>query len=854
MGREELLQVQFGLPRLPQEIGRVPAEDGEESLENVLIAGLGGPSRSKHLVLCSIGRNALVLEPERSKEMSIQEPTSIVDIEEGLATDEPHSQAPITWVGVDARLQASEFGWKAANLCLSRVLCTRTPQGFAISKYLVRRIAKHEASPAELDNLRDYWERLIRKAPEGPAIVRSSSCIEGAGSNSFAGLFKTTRGIGAFEKLIAAIRRCYSSGHSRRVMAYASFRGLSIPDEHMGVLVQHQVRPISYSALIQVSKSGYLFEAYEGELSSRIQGRGLPEYVVRFYDGHTEILRANERLSDNFFEDLRQIAQEVQKLTADSDSPADAVLETATDGKSLYVFQLNLVGMQHTLNPRRPSLNFDVSATALKVDEPHLGVKGAAMQYFHRAGLFDLPICIVPPAGDLNKVAQEIYKLPRANGYTARFSCGTDIGLPRCFKPDLESVVKWVLSSRQSNWATIVHPHINVRSSFEILLTEDSILLEHVPGMWESDNSLDPDVLIIDGAHARAWRCTQDRPARFAYPEGWQEETIKAIPTANIKQWAERLSSVIGILRHDFEAALPLNFHFVEDSNSRWYFLNVRRGFALDMPAVAQLPPHVVREAGDLDKWDQRSPILLQFTSPRGAEARVLSIAERLPRRHGFPILIDFGLLSHPAMILRELGFALVPTYLHLGKRLLSPSYQKYQWKVDLGDDPLARIRKEPTLYRDHHIRVVPDRDPIVPDHFLVVGEASDKSFADSAAHASLGALFSGKAHPLFSPGQWIFAERGRARFCTSGFTSVHAHGHLLPATRFDRQAIVDLAKHLGSTSYDCLEEAFREARRSAREYVLIVSPSGTAYLSLLSENQLMDKRLIRSFFKERVQ
>jgi diadenosine tetraphosphate (Ap4A) HIT family hydrolase len=627
-----------------------------------------------------------------------------------------------------------------------------------------------------------------------------------------------------------------------------------MPDEHMGVLVQQQIQPIRHSALIQVAKDGYLFEAYDGELSERIQGRGLPEHVIRFHNGHTEVFRVDEHLSEHFLDDLRQIAQALQRFILNYTNPVEAVLETATDDEGLYVLQLNLVGVTHALSLRQPSLHFDVRATVLEASEPSLGAKGAAMQYFHDVGLFDLPICVFPPGTDISTLAREVSRtLPSGSGYTVRFSRSAEIGLPRGFKPDLGALINWVTASRKGEWATIVHPHIDVRRSFEILLTDDAVLLEHIPGMWESDNTLDPDVLILDNAQGRAWRCTQTRPARFAYPDGWREETASPISVVRIKQWSERLASILDVLRRDFKAALPLNFHFVEDNDRRWYFLNVRRGFALDMPAVAQRPPHVVREAADLDHWDRQAPILLQFTSTRGAETRVLSIAERLPHRHGFPLLIDFGLLSHPAMILRELGFSLVPTYLHFGKRLLSPSYDRHQWSIDRGDDPLSRIRREPTIYADTHLRVVFDRAPVVENHFLVVGEASAESFADSSASEGLEILLSGKLSRLFLPGKWIFVERGRARFCTSGFTNIHAHGHLFPADSFDERSVTDLAARLDAVSYRSLKEALRDARRAAGEYVLLVSPTGEAYLSVVPDGRFLDKQLIRKFFMARV-
>jgi hypothetical protein len=254
-----------------------------------------------------------------------------------------------------------------------------------------------------------------------------------------------------------------------------------------------------------------------------------------------------------------------------------------------------------------------------------------------------------------------------------------------------------------------------------------------------------------------------------------------------------------------------------------------------------------------LDGWDHESPILLQFNSARGAERNVLSIAERLPRQRGFPLLIAFGLLSHPAILLRELGFALVPTYLDISRQPLPSRYQSHEWPFDLGDDPVSRIRGEPVVYVDAHLRVVPDREPIVPGHFLVVGEASVHSFADGAASAALDRLLRGESHPAFSQDEWIFIERGRARFCTSGFTNSHAHGHLLPASSFDGNSIADLANQLGARRFDCLETALLDARCTVGEYVLVVDPAGNASLALVPEDGSLGKRFIRRFFEARV-
>jgi hypothetical protein len=250
----------------------------------------------------------------------------------------------------------------------------------------------------------------------------------------------------------------------------------------------------------------------------------------------------------------------------------------------------------------------------------------------------------------------------------------------------------------------------------------------------------------------------------------------------------------------------------------------------------------------DLQLWDRHSPILLRFTTQRGTENRVVEIAEKLLHHRDMPILIDFGLLSHPALILRELGFTVVPTYLHSGNRLLSPSYQTYEWAFDRDNEPISRIRRELPLYLDRWVRVVPDRDPIAPGHLLVVGEEDVKSFADNGAKESVGLLLQDGA-PTLPRGPWLFIERGRARFCTSGFTAIHAHGHLLPAVKFDSRALELFAASIGAIQYGSIEEAFQAARRIGGEYMLATISGGPAFVRAVPTSTPVEKRQIRTFF-----
>jgi diadenosine tetraphosphate (Ap4A) HIT family hydrolase len=771
--------------------------------------------------------------------------------DEASNVEEPGgSSAPertIAWLGHEGGIEPEWFGWKAANLCRWATVLVRAPQAFVISRTLLSRVATGTATESERAVLHEAWTTLLAAIGDASVIIRSSSFLEHAGINSFAGLFVTVPDVTSFEGLLDAIKQCHTSAHTPNAQRYASLRATPIPDEHMAAIVQRKIQ-IRYAALVQVTESGYLIEAYDGDLSQRIRGSSLPQDVISFRNGQTTILRASNLLPRTFFHELREICKDLRHALAKTSLITECLLEVGSDGNQLYVLQLSPIRNHGALSIREPSLPLDVRGTALETETQALGIKGAAMKYFRDSGLFELPLWVFAPGTPIEEIRAQLSASAGAHEYTIRYSHTGDLGLPRSFRPDVAAVIQWILETRTKEWATIVHPHVDARHSFEMLLTGDSVLLEHITGLWESENSLDPDVMMIRDESVRVWVAGGTKNARFAYPEGLTEETIPPTSLFQIRRWIEQIGPIAERLRLDLAAAMPLNIHFIEDTERRWFFLNIRRGFGLENVAIAQGEPHVVESVSDLQLWDRHSPILLRFRTQRGNENRVVEIAEKLLHHQDTPILIDFGLLSHPALILRELGFTVVPTYLHAGNRLLSPSYQTYEWPLDRDHEPISRIRHERPAYEDKWVRVVPDRDPIVPGHLLVVAEEDTKSFADSGAMKSIQLLLQGSCQ-LVATGPWLFVERGRARFCTSGFTAIHAHGHLLPAAQFTDAAADLFAASIGATRYSSIEEAFRAARRVTGEYILAANSTGHAFVCAVPTGATFEKRQIRNFF-----
>jgi hypothetical protein len=88
-----------------------------------------------------------------------------------------------------------------------------------------------------------------------------------------------------------------------------------------------------------------------------------------------------------------------------------------------------------------------------------------------------------------------------------------------------------------------------------------------------------------------------DNPAKYDYYQ-------KIVTDDTLVEWQTKLNKIVPILKKSFKANLPLNFHFVENDTHDWMFLNIRKGFNILKPNVAQIESHIVGSTLDVEKWD----------------------------------------------------------------------------------------------------------------------------------------------------------------------------------------------------------------------------------------------------------
>lgn len=542
----------------------------------------------------------------------------------------------ISWLGVDPGIPGNVFGSKAATLDRLKAMVP-VADGFAISAKLVRAIGTNTATPSDVNELTDAVEQLGAKHKK--LIVRSSSVYEDRVGHQFAGIFESVSDV-APDKAMDAILAVYASGSSQRAQTYNARLGLDLTAPHVAVLVQAQIETTS-SGIAQDRIDHLHAEIWQGALAKGARGReAAAEALTLAYTGISKMgPKAKSSLTVAQLKALRGAV----KICAEKEGRG-CIIEFGFAGPQLFIFQVR--------PQERKGADFRLALSAT-----HGGnLKAAAMEYFATAGLFTKPLAIVPPSASEAKARKIIESVPFGSAkLTVRFAHNEELGLPRRFCSSKQEAVECVLQTRRPGWSAIVHDYISLRRSFELMVEQDVALLEHVPGMWESDSKIAPDQLVIHGDRYQCRIARKNRQGRLSSIEDNQLTSVRGIDATLCRLWAKRLHPVLEKVRKDYAAYLPLNFHFIEDDEGHWLFLNIRPGFQIpnDVPQPKTMFP--IRRLTDLESWNGKTAVRLSVDLNRGEEHSLTTLAQELARRNAV-VFTEFGVLSHPAMVMREFG------------------------------------------------------------------------------------------------------------------------------------------------------------------------------------------------------
>lgn len=554
------------------------------------------------------------------------------------------------------------YGSKANNLSLMMAWGVPILPGFCVTFDIKR---GYEEQMLEFSSqIEEAFRRLMHDANACSVIVRSSADMEDAENAFFPGIFQSLSQVRELSELYSAIRCCYNSVNLPHVRYYAKANGISCKFKYFTVLVQIQLKSeVAGVASTQFPLPSYqrdgvmLTQLTKGDNHKLVKGLGSSNTYSFYKQGETvsyhqiageiDLEKDTEtRVLSRLYEMLCFLREKFQR---------ELDVEWGYGSDVLYIFQARFLKKSSRESHRGREI------TALTNDAEQ-GFKYQSMHFFQLHGLFQREVFFFPKQTPKEEIAAVLQSCPQKGPFTVRYSRGREIGLPRYFASDSSSASQFVLKTKEADWSVIAYRSLSVEHSYELYIDHEKLILEHVPGMWESDSNLIADTIVVTGDQIDLWLAGEERTAKYEDDSGKSTCQVPPLSVDCALAMLEARIPALDKLRELFDQDLPLNFHFVSDTKGD-YFLNCRLTPLINWNYQCKGEAYIIREFSDCSGWDGVSSILFQPNLHRGEE---IFLSKFIPflKSVSVPILVEFGILSHPAIMLRELGITVMPQFL----------------------------------------------------------------------------------------------------------------------------------------------------------------------------------------------
>ena len=324
--------------------------------------------------------------------------------------------------------------------------------------------------------------------------------------------------------------------------------------------------------------------------------------------------------------------------------------------------------------PNKPIESESVESTAeIESDVEKFGTKFAVQKLFYKLGMCGIDTRLFEPESSIDEIERNIGEMEATDrGFTVRFSYKNALNLPRGFFKTPQECIDFIKKERK-DYAVIVQEYTRLVNSFELYDDGNVSYLQALAGIWEVDATEAPDIVQEKDGELTIWRFRQPREAKLINDENkFYKEQKDPFTFAQLKEFYKKLEPYkdrLEVVRKNFN---PLFCHFYEDDQGRFCFINLRNVGGVPINEGSPSAFHVVKGISDIETWDGNLPILFDVQTERDDDTPLIETIKALHNKEIKSVFVNYGILSHPAILLREAGVQVQQSYQLYEKQVAS--------------------------------------------------------------------------------------------------------------------------------------------------------------------------------------
>ena len=284
------------------------------------------------------------------------------------------------------------------------------------------------------------------------------------------------------------------------------------------------------------------------------------------------------------------------------------------------------------------------------------GIKAASLLYLQELGLFQKKMFVLPKLIS----EDEFFSLMEKNGFK-------DIAFGIRFSPKsplLGIKSKHNITSWQEGYrffrdhlyqgAAIIQEHTDPKYMGTLHFGDEKITVNLVPGTWASSAWDSCDIMEI-GEKIDYYRYMVEREALYGSAAGFVPRKVAPFTIIQVQQFIDLFKGLLPKLEQLFKKGRMLEFIIDRDL----HFLGMEFKESADdvtfLPKQAPEQLFVIKDFSDLAFWDKKQDVLISLKLGRNISSEFLPLLSEI-KKYKSSVYVKYGLLSHPAILIREQG------------------------------------------------------------------------------------------------------------------------------------------------------------------------------------------------------
>lgn len=289
-----------------------------------------------------------------------------------------------------------------------------------------------------------------------------------------------------------------------------------------------------------------------------------------------------------------------------------------------------------------------------------IGIKAYSLKLLKKMGVFEENLYVsayLPPK-------EEFYEQLKSSGFkdgdelSCRFSHPSkSVHLPRKICNSFKEAYDFYIENFKEGYTIMIHNLMHAKYAGTITNTDGELVMEFIEGDWNADYSMNIDTAIFKDGISTWYLYTDkrkvpyviNRQVKFKEVEPISEELAEKI----FRNIVPKLPLIKELLSKEFNS-----LELLIDENKRFQALklhNIESGKKKEfLPAGENI--FELKTPHDLKRWDKKTKLLISIPANIDRADALMGVITEI-KKYSDEVYISYGILSHPAILLREAGF-----------------------------------------------------------------------------------------------------------------------------------------------------------------------------------------------------